>query len=190
MKIVRADRISGWPEGRPTSVTARTSPSRSRADPISGTVHEERRRPVHTTVLSADEILVHPVGIDTAGQLALKPLDVQVQLSGKTDQRFVVERVLVPKEQIVHFPEFALFRCSLRRFRRLLRMVVADRDRIMPEDETDPAGQRPEEAAYDRIGGKAMRAFEVAILDKRDRGLNRSKGMIAGRNGNGQILAH
>ncbi len=190
MKIVRADRISGRPEAAGHVGDGSDEPVEVPRGPISGAVHEERRRPVHTTVLSADEILVHPVGIDTAGQLALKPLDVQVQLSGITDQRFVIERVLVPKEQIVHFPEFALFRCSLRRFRRLLRVVVADRDRIMPEHETDPAGQRLEETADDRIGGKAMRALEVAILDQRDRGLNWSKRMIAGRNGNGQILAH
>ena len=104
--------------------------------------------------------------------------------------------LLVLVQAIMHLPEPTLRRCRLGCFGGLRSMRVGVAQREVPEDRSELVAEDALDLLHDRVGGAAVRALVVAVLDQRQRRrLGTAAGMVARADRNReagavQLLAH
>jgi hypothetical protein len=95
------------------------------------------------------------------------------------DEILVRERVLVLEQPIVHVPEPALRTGGLGRLGRAFRVRVDLRQREVTIDEAQRGTKRRSDLLEDEMGGTAVRALEVPVLEQRDRRVHRAADVIS-----------
>ena len=141
-------------------------------------VDEERRRAGDAAEVGAVDVLGDARGADAFAQVVGEAFDVETELLGVADQVVELERVLVLEQEVVHLPERALLGGGLGGLRGELSVGVDVVQRQVPPDVADVA-EVAQELADDRLRLPAVGALEVAVLDDRDRRLERPADVVA-----------
>ena len=105
-------------------------------------------------------------------------VDVEAELLGVADQVVRAKRVLVLEQEVVHLPERALVGGRLGGLGGELGVRVDVVERQVPPDVADVA-EVAQELADDRLRLAAVGALEVAVLDDRDRRVERPADVVA-----------
>ncbi len=124
-------------------------------------------------------VLAHALQVDVVAHLVLEARHVQADVVGELGQRFRRQVLPVAKQHAVHFPELALRGGRLGRFGRQLRMRVRGRVGEMAVDETQARAVGIDQVTRQRFGLCAVRAFEVAVFDQRDGGIDIARLVLA-----------
>ena len=96
---------------------------------------------------------------------------------------------LVAEQRVVHRPELALRRRDFGSEGRLERTRMHFFERKVAPHETHPAAEALEEELYRRRRLLAVRAFEVAVLDERDRGVRGTEVVVLRVDRDGELEA-
>jgi hypothetical protein len=154
-------------------------------------VNEEGRRTVHAAADAALDISADALAVDVVLEVSPESHRIQSRVARMIEQRREFERLLMFKQPIVHLPEM---RSILRRggFGGLggLASVRMFRTREVAEDEPQPLAETAAKDLHGRVGTRAERTFEVAILDQRDHRIGRSECMVRGAYGQYQMIGH
>ena len=175
----RMARFCGGPPGRRHLQWRRAGTRKIVPAVVPHAVDEEGRRAVDTAAGAAQKVFADAIGMPVLDHVTLEADEIERDETGVGQQVRVVERVLMLEQRVVHFPECALRRRGLGRFGRVLRVRVARRHREMPEHEPHVIGREPLQLLDDRMRLTAVRAFEIAILEHRDRRIGWSPDMVA-----------
>src|SRR6266498_1724424 len=150
-------------------------------------VDEERRRAGHVAAIGGIYVRRDPGRTGVLAQVPYEPVGVETKLSRVTDQVLACQRVLVLKEQVMHFPERALHGRRLGSLRGELGVRVDVVEREMPPCVAQVA-EVGEQFAHDRFRLAAVGALEIAVLNDGDRRFLGSAQVVAGRvDGYGKI---
>jgi hypothetical protein len=120
-------------------------------------------------------------------QVALEPVDVQVQPHGHSVEIRRVQPAPALVKQVVHRPEFALRPRRLGGLGGDAGAWMDARLREMPEHEEQLLPQLLDQPVDDRVGGHAVGALVVAVFHQRDRGAGGPKQMVLLRDRNRQL---
>ncbi len=145
---------------------------------MASAVDEEGGRAGDAAEVGAVDILGDAGGAGVLAQVVGEAFDVEAQLLGVGDQIIRAERVLVVEQEVVQLPEGALLGRGLGGFGGELGARVDVVQRQVPPDVADVA-ELAEELADDRFGLPAVGALEVAVLDDRDRRVDRPANVVA-----------
>ena len=104
-----------------------------------------------------------------ACQFSSDPFGVKAQVSHVLQQTGVIKRMLVCEKYVVHFPELALRCRGLGDLRGVLPMRMDLCHREMAERHAQLVSERFPQSGDDWLGGAAIWAFEIAVLDQRNR---------------------
>ena len=111
-------------------------------------------------------------------EVVVEALEVEPELLRVRPQVEGLEVVLVFEQQVVHLPERALGGGGLRCLGGELGVRVDVGERKVPPDVSD-VGEVRQQLAHDRLRLAAVGALEVAVLDQRHRGRDRTADVIA-----------
>ncbi len=111
------------------------------------------------------EIFFHLASVIAPTHLSFVPLHVEPDLSSQAREAFIVERLLLFKERVVHLPETALRPGPLRRFCGSCRVRVQVIDGKVSVDETQPFGAI-QNLLYKRVQLAAVGALVIAVFDQ------------------------
>ena len=145
---------------------------------MAAAVDEEGRRAGDAAQVGAVDVLGDAGSTGVVVQVVGEPFDVESELLGVADEVAEGEGVLVVEQQVVHLPERALVGGGLGGLRGKLGVGMDVAERQVPPDVADVA-EVAEELADDRLRLPAVGTLEVAVLDKRDRRLERPANVVA-----------
>src|SRR6266508_4585723 len=149
---------------------------------MAATIDEEGGRAGDAAEVGAIDILGDAGGAGVGAEGVREAFEVESELLGVAHQIRRAERALVAEQEIVHFPEGPLVGRGFGGFRGELgaRADVVQRQMAPDVADVHPRAQLAAEAAEiaeelpdDWFRPPAVRAFEVAVLDNRDRSVDR-----------------
>ena len=144
---------------------------------VAAAVDEEGRRTGDAAQVGAVDIFGDAGSAGVLLQLVGEPLDVEAELARRSGRGRRAEGVLVVEQEVVHLPERSLLGRGLGGFRGQLGARVDVAQRQVPPHVADVA-EVAEQLADDRFRLPAVRTLEVAVLDKRDRRLERPANVV------------
>ena len=162
---------------------------RGRIRPVSleaPAIHEERRRSSDAAAHAGRDIALNPLTPRPGRKIVGHGNRIDPARRRVLDQLVVLQRILVLKEHVVHPPE-RIFAATCRHgfggFGCWPRMRVRFAYRKVPEHESHVLANIFKHLLQDDVGNSTVRAFVVAILNKRDRGIGRTSDVIAWTSG-------
>src|SRR6266550_3540249 len=142
------------------------------------TIDKETWRPVDSGTHSALEIFPNTLSMSARNHFLNETHFVQAERDGVFRQRFVIERILVGEQRVMHRPKASLFSGSLGRFSRMLGMRVHVRHRKMPEGKTEIVPEATLNFSNDWLNFAANGAFVISVLQQRNWRVNRALQVI------------
>ena len=137
---------------------------------MASSVDEERRRSCDPTGVGARDILSDSCGVLVVADRRPEALDVEPKRRGVFAQMRGVQGLLRRQQPVVDLPEGTLVSGGLGGFGSHLSTHVDIVERQVAPDVAQLVSKGGQQLADDRLGLTAVWAFEVAVLDERDRG--------------------
>ena len=128
---------------------------------------------------AADNVFLNAPGVETGVQFVAEAGDVELQLGGILGEMVQFELVLMPEQQIVHFPELSLSGGGLGGLGGEAGLGMEFGQRKVPETELQLLTVSGDDLLHDRMGAPAMRALIVAVFDQYQAHLRRAEDVIA-----------
>jgi hypothetical protein len=142
-------------------------------------VDEKCRGAVHPAADSATKIVAHFPRVRSRRQLARQSLRVDTDSHRVEEEIFLLQRLLVAEEHVVHLPEPALRSRTLRRLGRRFGVGMRLGQREVAVNEPELIAHIAPDSLHYRIGASAVGAFEIAVFDERHRSIARAQRVIA-----------
>src|SRR6185369_9739338 len=136
---------------------------------------------------AALHVLSHALQVDVITHFEVVAPQVELQPLGIAAQLVRLQVSLVGEQQIMHWPELSLAARTFGRLRGVQGVRVDFFQRKIAKDEADASSESLEQKLDHWSGLLAVRAFEIPVLDERNRRMRRTDRVIGSIWRNGQV---